>query len=192
MVGVVGTGGFEPPTCRLGGDRSIQLSYVPTLFSIVAFEALAANVRAVVHAFEADLPHARVGAVDRVRRSTPPAVTPSTRPPAVSSPSRPCRVPAWNTVAPAASAASMPAMGFPAWYRPGYPPEAITTHTLGPARHSIFAEARFPSAAAISPAAKSRPMRCISGWVSGSPIRTLNSSTLGPLPSSSGRRRENP
>src|SRR5258706_4194743 len=26
---VVGTGGVEPPTCRLGGDRSIQLSYVP-------------------------------------------------------------------------------------------------------------------------------------------------------------------
>ena len=30
--GVVGTGGFEPPTCRLGGDRSIHLSYVPTSF----------------------------------------------------------------------------------------------------------------------------------------------------------------
>ena len=28
-AGVVGTGGFEPPTCRLGGDRSIHLSYVP-------------------------------------------------------------------------------------------------------------------------------------------------------------------
>ena len=26
---VVGTGRFELPTCRLGGDRSIQLSYVP-------------------------------------------------------------------------------------------------------------------------------------------------------------------
>src|SRR5438132_4372085 len=29
---VVGTGGFEPPTCRLGGDRSIHLSYVPGWF----------------------------------------------------------------------------------------------------------------------------------------------------------------
>src|ERR1700677_1205075 len=27
---LVGTGRFELPTCRLGGDRSIQLSYVPT------------------------------------------------------------------------------------------------------------------------------------------------------------------
>ena len=26
---VVGTGRFELPTCRLGGDRSIHLSYVP-------------------------------------------------------------------------------------------------------------------------------------------------------------------
>ena len=28
-VEVVGTGRFELPTCRLGGDRSIHLSYVP-------------------------------------------------------------------------------------------------------------------------------------------------------------------
>jgi hypothetical protein len=27
---MVGTGRFELPTCRLGGDRSIHLSYVPT------------------------------------------------------------------------------------------------------------------------------------------------------------------
>ncbi len=26
---LVGTGRFELPTCRLGGDRSIHLSYVP-------------------------------------------------------------------------------------------------------------------------------------------------------------------
>jgi hypothetical protein len=28
---VVGTGRFELPTCRLGGDRSIHLSYVPII-----------------------------------------------------------------------------------------------------------------------------------------------------------------
>ncbi len=28
---LVGTGRFELPTCRLGGDRSIHLSYVPAL-----------------------------------------------------------------------------------------------------------------------------------------------------------------
>ena len=28
---LVGTGRFELPTCRLGGDRSIHLSYVPTI-----------------------------------------------------------------------------------------------------------------------------------------------------------------
>ena len=29
LSGLVGTGRFELPTCRLGGDRSIHLSYVP-------------------------------------------------------------------------------------------------------------------------------------------------------------------
>jgi hypothetical protein len=31
MNAVVGTGRFELPTCRLGGDRSIHLSYVPAI-----------------------------------------------------------------------------------------------------------------------------------------------------------------
>src|SRR3984885_6512515 len=30
---VVGTGRFELPTCRLGGDRSIHLSYVPAFYN---------------------------------------------------------------------------------------------------------------------------------------------------------------
>src|ERR1700733_15681570 len=32
---VVGTGRFELPTCRLGGDRSIHLSYVPEGYSLI-------------------------------------------------------------------------------------------------------------------------------------------------------------
>src|SRR5580700_10190850 len=37
---MVGTGRFELPTCRLGGGRSIQLSYVPTSFASFDFSAL--------------------------------------------------------------------------------------------------------------------------------------------------------
>ena len=52
---VVGTGRFELPTCRLGGDRSIQLSYVPESKTILpALEAFAADVAAELHPFEAD------------------------------------------------------------------------------------------------------------------------------------------
>ena len=36
FYGMVGTGRFELPTCRLGGGRSIHLSYVPALDPIVA------------------------------------------------------------------------------------------------------------------------------------------------------------
>src|SRR5207248_345714 len=35
---VVGTGRFELPTCRLGGDRSIHLSYVPAVPASLAGE----------------------------------------------------------------------------------------------------------------------------------------------------------
>ena len=42
---MVGTGRFELPTCRLGGDRSIHLSYVPAIpFILPALQALAADV----------------------------------------------------------------------------------------------------------------------------------------------------
>jgi hypothetical protein len=37
---MVGTSRFELLTCRLGGDRSIQLSYVPGVFIINAAGAL--------------------------------------------------------------------------------------------------------------------------------------------------------
>ena len=33
---MVGMGRFELPACRLGGDRSIQLSYIPTFFYLTA------------------------------------------------------------------------------------------------------------------------------------------------------------
>ena len=51
---MVGTGRFELPTCRLGGDRSIHLSYVPSKV-IVPFEAFVANVAAEVHILEMNL-----------------------------------------------------------------------------------------------------------------------------------------
>ena len=38
---LVGTGRFELPTCRLGGDRSIHLSYVPAFISILPAPLLA-------------------------------------------------------------------------------------------------------------------------------------------------------
>src|SRR5580658_8083330 len=40
---MVGTGRFELPTCRLGGDRSIHLSYVPTVFLLYRLSAFDKN-----------------------------------------------------------------------------------------------------------------------------------------------------
>ena len=75
---LVGTGRFELPTCRLGGGRSIHLSYVPThkdctlrvAFS-VCFQAFAPNIVAVVHSFELNLPHCFVGGGDGGRQICP-------------------------------------------------------------------------------------------------------------------------
>ena len=65
---MVGTGRFELPTCRLGGGRSIHLSYVPAheclIGSLPAAEAFLANVFAVLHAIEMDLRGCLVGPVD--------------------------------------------------------------------------------------------------------------------------------
>src|ERR1700693_3095079 len=44
QLNLVGTGRFELPTCRLGGDRSIHLSYVPALY-FDSTSALAPSVR---------------------------------------------------------------------------------------------------------------------------------------------------
>ncbi len=53
---MVGTGRFELPACRLGGGRSIQLSYVPTPI-LPALQAFLADIGAVVHSIEMDFRH---------------------------------------------------------------------------------------------------------------------------------------
>ncbi len=53
---MVGTGRFELPACRLGGGRSIQLSYVPTPALILpAPQTFFANICTVVHAIEVNV-----------------------------------------------------------------------------------------------------------------------------------------
>ena len=53
---MVGTGRFELPACRLGGGRSIQLSYVPNSALILpALQTLAADIRPEVHSGERDV-----------------------------------------------------------------------------------------------------------------------------------------
>src|ERR1039457_4411912 len=78
---LVGTGRFELPTCRLGGGRSIHLSYVPThkdctvLFSLLSSvgrasacqserssdvlspQPLAPDIPPVMHPLKLDVPH---------------------------------------------------------------------------------------------------------------------------------------
>jgi hypothetical protein len=62
---MVGTGRFELPTCRLGGDRSIHLSYVPVPYaSLPALEAFLANVFAVMQTIEVNFFDRRIGIVD--------------------------------------------------------------------------------------------------------------------------------
>lgn len=51
--GLVGTGRFELPACRLGGGRSIHLSYVPALPKILpALESFLTNIFAELDAVE--------------------------------------------------------------------------------------------------------------------------------------------
>src|SRR3989442_1342309 len=58
------------------------------------------------------------------------AVTPSTRPPAVTNRPSHIAVPAWETTTPGTrSASSIPSIGAPVGWRPGYPPDATTTQT---------------------------------------------------------------
>ena len=61
---MVGTGRFELPTFRLGGGRSIQLSYVPTSLFSVAFKTLLANISAELHSIKLNLVHCFIGIVE--------------------------------------------------------------------------------------------------------------------------------
>ncbi len=69
---MVGTGRFELPACRLGGGRSIHLSYVPilrregpTTSSLPTFQTLSADIPAVLHALELDSFDRVIGGTDR-------------------------------------------------------------------------------------------------------------------------------
>ncbi len=67
---MVGTGRFELPTCRLGGGRSIHLSYVPagvTNSSLPTFEPLLPDVAPELQAFKVDMTHGCIHAVDGSR-----------------------------------------------------------------------------------------------------------------------------
>ena len=67
---MVGTGRFELPTCRLGGGRSIHLSYVPmkaTNSSLPTFKTFLPDIVSVLHALKVDMPDRRVGIANRVR-----------------------------------------------------------------------------------------------------------------------------
>src|SRR4051812_38001491 len=69
MRKLVGTGRFELPTCRLGGGRSIQLSYVPTLVSHSILNTRRheplADVCPELHSFELNVSYSAVCIPDR-------------------------------------------------------------------------------------------------------------------------------
>ena len=113
----------------------------------------------------------------------PSAVTPSTRPPSVTSDLPSSLVPLWKTFTSGMeSASAMPVMGTPVGYSPGYPLLAATTQTAG--RWIPFQFDLVQPSLATSPvitSTRSLLSRIISGCVSGSPKRQLNSRTLGPL-----------
>jgi hypothetical protein len=67
---VVGTSRFELPTCRLGGDRSIHLSYVPEppyIPILPALQPFLSDVPAIVHSVEVDFSDLAVRVPDRLR-----------------------------------------------------------------------------------------------------------------------------
>ena len=91
------------------------------------------------------------------------------------------RVPAWKIVTPSTPpASSRPSIGTPKRGASGYPWLARTTQQAGRGSHSTGTSSSVPSHAASSVSSRSPWNLAISGWHSGSPNRTLNSSTLGP------------
>ncbi len=113
-------------------------------------------------------------------RSSPRAVTPSTRPPDVSSPSAPQPGPRLKHGG-ASSLGGVDSLECAFRFESARVTAGRQHHAdagLAPPLNPRTREP--PSAAASSSGTKSDAMRCISGCVSGSPRRTLNSRTLGP------------
>ena len=146
-------------------------------------KAFAADVAAVVHAVEVN-----AGAPQRTRcrwrrpDPRPQAVTPSTRPPAVSSPAGAEACAGVEDGGSSDSAASIPAIGFPVSNAPGIA-AGRQHHADGRAGPPFAARAlgNAPRAAASSSGAKSLRMRCISGWVSGIAQAHVELQHLGPV-----------
>ena len=179
-IRLVGTGRFELPTCRLGGDRSIHLSYVPTVLLIVPSAG--------------PLRQCRCGSACRRSGSAAPPRRRSRWPPQVGARGRDAEHAAARRFEPAgrnsrsglehgrAGRFRLLDAGDRLAGRVGARISARRQHHAH-ARSGVHSSAvpREPAlAAAISAGTKSRSMRCISGCVSGSPSRTLNSSTFGP------------
>jgi len=74
--------------------------------------------------------------------------------------------------------ASMPPIGVPFSYAPGYPLAAMTTVSAGAAAHCSRVPARLPPAASRSAASRSDSSLIMRHWHSGSPKRTLCSSSF--------------
>ena len=110
---------------------------------------------------------------------SPSAATHSTRPPALTTrPSASSAVPAWKTLA-VAGTSSSPTITSPVRGVSGYGAAAITTPSDGRGSHCAPVVSSLPSIAASTRSTRSDCRRSITGCVSGSPKRTLNSMTLG-------------
>jgi len=93
-------------------------------------------------------------------------------------PSASSAVPAWKTLA-VAGTSSSPAITSPVTGVSGYGAAAITTPSEGRGSHRASVASSRPSMAASTRSTRSDCRRSITGCVSGSPKRTLNSMTFG-------------